>query len=136
MADKLQYGNDTRVTGYDPLIAPSLLMHELPVSDKGKETIARGRFDVSRVVTGKDDRLLVVAVRDVLGRHAVVDETLHALVDGTHHPFVPDGGADAGLRAADDRGLRAAAGGARDAAAHLPRRPLPVRPRRHHLPEP
>ena len=60
MADQLQYGNDTRVTGYDPLIAPSLLMHELPVSDKGKETIARGRFDVSRVVTGKDDRLLVV----------------------------------------------------------------------------
>lgn len=60
MAEHLQYGNDTRVTGYDPLIAPSLLMHELPISDKGKDTIARGRYDVSRVVTGKDDRLLVV----------------------------------------------------------------------------
>ena len=60
MAAKLEYANDTRVTGYDPLIAPSMLMHEHPVSDKAKETIARGRFDASNVITGKDDRLLVV----------------------------------------------------------------------------
>lgn len=54
------YANDTRVTGYDPLIAPSMLMHEQPVTEKAKQTIARGRFDVANVVNGKDDRLLVV----------------------------------------------------------------------------
>lgn len=60
MTEAIPYGNDTRVTGYDPLIAPSLLMHELPLSERSKATIARGRFDASNVILGKDDRLLVV----------------------------------------------------------------------------
>lgn len=54
------YANDTRVTGYEPLLAPSMLLHEIPVSDAAKRTIAHGRADASAVVRGESDKLLVV----------------------------------------------------------------------------
>ncbi|PKI85160.1 3-deoxy-7-phosphoheptulonate synthase [Malassezia vespertilionis] len=54
------YANDTRVTGYDPLLAPSMLVHELPLTENAKRTVARARFDIANIVNGKDDRLLVV----------------------------------------------------------------------------
>jgi len=57
---EVTYANDTRVTGYEPLMSPSLLMHELPVSEKAKATIARGRDEAARVIRGEDDRLLVI----------------------------------------------------------------------------
>ena len=54
------YANDTRVTGYEPLAAPSLLMHELPVSDTAKQVIATARADASNSINGSSDKLLVV----------------------------------------------------------------------------
>lgn len=54
------YSNDTRVTGYEPLISPSLLLHEIPVPPKAQQVIARARAEASAVINGKDDRLLVV----------------------------------------------------------------------------
>lgn len=54
------YSNDTRVTGYEPLISPSLLLHEVPVPKESQEIIARARANASAVINGKDDRLLVV----------------------------------------------------------------------------
>lgn len=54
------YANDTRVTGYKPLMSPALLMDELPVSEASKATIAQARHDAAQVISGRDDRLLVV----------------------------------------------------------------------------
>lgn len=55
-----EYRADVRVTGYEPLISPSLLAHELPLSDAAMAAIARGRGESAAVVNGEDDRLLVV----------------------------------------------------------------------------
>ncbi|KDN37660.1 putative phospho-2-dehydro-3-deoxyheptonate aldolase, tyrosine-inhibited [Tilletiaria anomala UBC 951] len=54
------YTNDARVTGYEPLIPPSLLLHEIPVPAESQRTIARARGQASAIVNGLDDRLLVV----------------------------------------------------------------------------
>lgn len=54
------YAQDARVTGYEPLISPSLLLHEIPVPEEARRTIARARGLASAVVNGQDDRLLVV----------------------------------------------------------------------------
>ncbi|AET39906.1 3-deoxy-7-phosphoheptulonate synthase ARO3 Ecym_5127 [Eremothecium cymbalariae DBVPG len=51
---------DWRIKGYDPLIPPSLLQHELPISRKGKEVITSGREEVVDILNGKDDRLVIV----------------------------------------------------------------------------
>ncbi|PWN47337.1 3-deoxy-7-phosphoheptulonate synthase [Violaceomyces palustris] len=58
--DIFTYRNDTRVAGYEPLISPSLLLHEIPVPEESQVTIARGRGLASAIVNGLDDRLLVV----------------------------------------------------------------------------
>ena len=54
------YANDTRVTGYEPLISPALLVHEIPLKPESQRTIARARAEASAIVNGQDDRLLVV----------------------------------------------------------------------------
>ena len=51
---------DLRIENYKPLLPPAILVEELPLSDAGAETVARGRADVSRVLRGEDDRLVVV----------------------------------------------------------------------------
>ena len=48
------------VRGYNPLTPPDLLQHEIPQTSKSKETVIRGRNESEAVVTGRDDRLLVV----------------------------------------------------------------------------
>lgn len=54
------YANDIHITGYQPLISPALLLHETPVTEAAKTTIARARAESSAVISGMDDRLLVV----------------------------------------------------------------------------
>ncbi|EPQ30807.1 uncharacterized protein PFL1_01708 [Pseudozyma flocculosa PF-1] len=54
------YANDVRVAGFEPLISPSLLLHELPASPESQKTIAKARALSSAVINGLDDRLLVV----------------------------------------------------------------------------
>ncbi|EPQ55811.1 3-deoxy-7-phosphoheptulonate synthase [Gloeophyllum trabeum ATCC 11539] len=54
------YLKDRRVIGYDPLIQPALLRHEIVSSHKGTETIARARYTAARIIAGRDDRLIVV----------------------------------------------------------------------------
>ncbi|MBI2156365.1 MAG: 3-deoxy-7-phosphoheptulonate synthase, partial [Candidatus Rokubacteria bacterium] len=51
---------DLRIAGFRPLIPPAILLEELPLSDRGSETVARGRREIIRVLTGEDDRLVVV----------------------------------------------------------------------------
>lgn len=58
--DEYAYINDVRVAGFEPLISPSLLLHEIPVPKESQATIARARGQSSAIINGQDDRLLVV----------------------------------------------------------------------------
>jgi 3-deoxy-7-phosphoheptulonate synthase len=51
---------DLRIRAQTPLIAPAVLEAELPLPDAGAKVIAAARRDIARIVTGADDRLLVV----------------------------------------------------------------------------
>ncbi|TME91780.1 MAG: 3-deoxy-7-phosphoheptulonate synthase [Chloroflexi bacterium] len=51
---------DLRVEGYRPLIAPSILLDELPLSEAGSRTVSRARDEIVRILDGEDDRLVVV----------------------------------------------------------------------------
>ncbi|KAF9040150.1 hypothetical protein BJ165DRAFT_1351597 [Panaeolus papilionaceus] len=55
-----QYMQDRRVIGYDPLVQPALLLHEVTSSTNAKKTIAAARYNAARILAGQDDRLLVV----------------------------------------------------------------------------
>jgi 3-deoxy-7-phosphoheptulonate synthase len=52
--------DDLRIGHLKPLIPPAILMEELPLDDAGSATVARSREQVADVLTGRDDRLLVV----------------------------------------------------------------------------
>jgi 3-deoxy-7-phosphoheptulonate synthase len=52
--------SDTRIVGYEPLLSPAALLHELPLGDSQQETVERTRAEVRAVLDGTDDRLLVV----------------------------------------------------------------------------
>lgn len=55
-----QQTSDLRIRAHRPLIAPAVLEEELPLSDEGSELVARARRDIAAILTGQDDRLLVV----------------------------------------------------------------------------
>jgi 3-deoxy-7-phosphoheptulonate synthase len=52
--------SDTRITGYEPLLAPAALLAELPMGAAREATVEQGRAEVRRVLDLADDRLLVV----------------------------------------------------------------------------
>ncbi len=56
----MQRTYDLRVENYKPLLPPAILLEELPLSERGADTVARGRQDVARILRGEDDRLVVV----------------------------------------------------------------------------
>lgn len=45
---------------YDPLIQPALIKHEIVTTQNSRQTIAKGRFEASRIIAGQDDRVLVI----------------------------------------------------------------------------
>jgi 3-deoxy-7-phosphoheptulonate synthase len=52
--------DDVRIANIDPLIAPRLLMKELPVDDTASELVASSRRQCEDILFGRDPRLLVV----------------------------------------------------------------------------
>jgi 3-deoxy-7-phosphoheptulonate synthase len=52
--------SNLRVTGYQPLVTPRELNAELPMDDARAAVVQQSREEVHRIVTGVDDRLLVV----------------------------------------------------------------------------
>ncbi|KAG8943355.1 hypothetical protein FRC04_002911 [Tulasnella sp. 424] len=52
--------DDHRVVGYEPLMQPALLKHQIRSSDVGRKTICSARQAAARVIQGRDDRVLVV----------------------------------------------------------------------------
>jgi len=51
---------DRRVIGYDPLIQPALLRHEIDTNAASRRTVASARYNAARIVSGHDDRILVI----------------------------------------------------------------------------
>jgi 3-deoxy-7-phosphoheptulonate synthase len=52
--------DDLRIADLKPLLPPAILMDELPLDDAGSATVARSREQVVEILSGRDDRLLVV----------------------------------------------------------------------------
>jgi len=57
----MSHTSDIRVLGYEPLLAPAALLAELPLGDREAKHVEQSRAEVRAVLTGIDDRLLVVA---------------------------------------------------------------------------
>ena len=77
------YFDDLRIEGYDPLIPPQILQYEEPLSERSKETIGTSRRECVDILTGKDDRVIVVvgpcSIHDVKAAKEYAAR-LHALV--------------------------------------------------------
>lgn len=52
--------DDTRIGAVRPLISPALLLDELPLPDASLELVEHAREEISAVLHGREDRLLVV----------------------------------------------------------------------------
>ena len=52
--------SDLRVESIRPLLPPALLLEELPLTEEGSLTVTRAREEVSAILNGRDDRLIVV----------------------------------------------------------------------------
>jgi len=53
--------DDVRIQSLRQLIAPVILMEEIPVSDRAAHTVASAREEIGEILAGRDQRLLVVA---------------------------------------------------------------------------
>ncbi len=53
--------DDIHIQGLRTLISPAVLLEELPVSDAAAELVASTRDAIAAILTGRDDRLIVVA---------------------------------------------------------------------------
>jgi 3-deoxy-7-phosphoheptulonate synthase len=49
-----------RVENIRPLLPPAILLEELPVSEAASQTVSHGREEVSKILWGDDDRLIVI----------------------------------------------------------------------------
>jgi 3-deoxy-7-phosphoheptulonate synthase len=52
--------DDLRIEGLKPLIPPAILIEEIPLPYAGQTFVSAARHHVNRIITGEDDRLLVV----------------------------------------------------------------------------
>lgn len=52
--------DDVRIQNIRPLMAPEILLEDLPVGARQNETIYTGRREIERVLAGEDDRLVVI----------------------------------------------------------------------------
>src|SRR6516165_3151586 len=57
----MPHTSDIRVLGYEPLLAPAALLAESPLDGPDAKHVEQSRAEVRAVLTGIDDRLLVVA---------------------------------------------------------------------------
>jgi len=52
--------DDLRIENLRPLISPAILMEDFPLPEEGSATVAQGRREVAEILSGQDDRLLIV----------------------------------------------------------------------------
>jgi 3-deoxy-7-phosphoheptulonate synthase len=55
-----QRTRDLHIESFRPLVPPAILLEELPLSEAGSMNVARAREEVSRILNGVDDRVVVV----------------------------------------------------------------------------
>eukprot|EP01064_Diplonema_japonicum_P021451 TRINITY_DN30996_c0_g1_i1.p1 TRINITY_DN30996_c0_g1~~TRINITY_DN30996_c0_g1_i1.p1 ORF type:complete len:375 (+),score=89.99 TRINITY_DN30996_c0_g1_i1:43-1167(+) len=58
--DELQSVDDLRIKKLQPLLPPSILLDELPLTETASATVVKGRVDVTNCIKGTDDRLIVI----------------------------------------------------------------------------
>ena len=56
----LQTTDDIRIANLRPLLPPAILTEEAPLTETASETVSEARKDAVRILTGEDDRLLVI----------------------------------------------------------------------------
>ena len=56
-----QRTDDLRITQVRPLLAPAILLEEIPISDRASNVVANTRQAIAEVLEGRDPRLVVVA---------------------------------------------------------------------------
>ena len=56
----VQTTEDVRILGYSPLVSPALLQAQIPATEKCIETAKRGREESIEIISGRDDRVLVI----------------------------------------------------------------------------
>ena len=52
--------DDLRIRSQQPLLSPAIVLHDIRPSEKATEVVSSARRDASRIISGQDDRLLVV----------------------------------------------------------------------------
>ncbi|CAI5757919.1 unnamed protein product [Candida verbasci] len=52
--------DDMRILGYNPLISPALLQSEIRASKESLDAVIKGRYESGQILSGKDDRCLVI----------------------------------------------------------------------------
>ena len=52
--------DDLRIRSQHPLLTPALVLQELPASEKATEVVSTARKDAAKVISGQDDRLMVI----------------------------------------------------------------------------
>jgi 3-deoxy-7-phosphoheptulonate synthase len=52
--------DDLRIRSQHPLLTPALVLQDLPASEKATEVVASARKDAAMVISGQDDRLMVI----------------------------------------------------------------------------
>jgi 3-deoxy-7-phosphoheptulonate synthase len=52
--------DDLRIRSQHPLLTPALVLQDLPASEKATEVVTNSRKDAAKVISGQDDRLLVI----------------------------------------------------------------------------
>ena len=55
-----QVTDDVHICELRPLIPPAILMEELPMSAEASNVVADARAQVQNIISGNDDRLVVV----------------------------------------------------------------------------
>jgi len=55
-----QRTGDLRIESFRPLLPPAILVEELPLGEKGSDTVSRGRDAVSAILNGRDNRLVII----------------------------------------------------------------------------
>jgi len=56
----MQATQNIRIKSLDPLVSPALVQDEYPITAKASETVTEGREAVANILSGKDQRLVVV----------------------------------------------------------------------------
>ena len=52
--------DDLRIRSQHPLLTPALVLQDLPASEKATEVVTTARKDAAKVISGQDDRLMVI----------------------------------------------------------------------------